>query len=201
MAKTIFDAPEPRQGRAGAAYIAAPEPMEPVEKEVAAEPRLGRAVVGYLEPRAGIDGPEYFNRCGSCVSFIPEAMMNGAVRGARCSVLGSDFPISDDDGCNLWIPYPDGKPCSEEQEEAGEEMVAGRRGSISPWDAGYKADCRRQCAVCRHSEYDIEGKVLTCGLLEEMNETLPTVFDMETVVKPGGRCDLWTPMPPPEPMS
>lgn len=197
--KTIADSPEPRRARAAYRPIAAPDLDEAAEKEVAADPKLTRSVIGYFEPREGIDGKDYFNRCGSCTAFVPEAMMNGAVRGARCDKFGSDFPVSDDDGCNLYTPWPDGKPCVEDQEEAGEAMISGQRASVSPWDANYVQGKKRHCITCRHSSFDADGKLMTCGLLEEMNESVPAVFALDATIKPGAKCDLWTPVPPPVP--
>jgi len=199
MAKTIFDAPPPRPGRSLKPYLAAPEPMEPAEKEVAAEPRLTRAVVGYLEPREGIDGLSYYNQCASCVAFIPEGMMRGAVRGARCAKFDSDFPVTDDSGCNLYTPTPDGKPCGHCAEHAAEKVIKGQRGSVSPWTVGFVRDKKRRCETCRQFEFGEGDAGPECSLMEAMNEALPAVFQMEAKVKPGAKCDMWCDYPEPMP--
>lgn len=196
MGSTIFDLPEPRAKITPRLLSQGdPEPDEPEENEVEAEPRLGRNVVSYLEPRERIDGAEYFGQCASCSSYVPEAAMRGVLRGDRCCKFGDDYPITDDSTCNLYSPNPNGTPCGHCQEHAGVKMIAGMRASVDPWDVDYARDQTKHCSGCRHIQF---GEKTTCALLAAMNEEMPAVFAMNVEIKLTGRCTLWTPPEPPE---
>lgn len=164
------------------------------EKPVAAEPRMDRSAFLYRERREGIEGPSYAGQCGSCMHFISEALMRGAVSGNRCELFGSNFPVADDDKCHLQVPWPDGKPCDRCLAHAAEEMVEGCRGSIDPWLAGYRMNIKPRCEYCRF--YDVAEK--ECEMLEELNAKVPLVFDLNIKVKPDAKCNLFTSPPPPE---
>ena len=178
------------------AFQAPPAAEEKGEPEVAAEPKITRSALLYLEPREGIDGKEYFALCGSCQNFIPEAKMRGAVRGNRCSLLGSNFPVTDDSFCRAYMPNSDGQACSHCQDHAAEEMIEGQRGAVSAWDVGYVPDETGRCSDCRHFDA-VESE---CEMFEELNEKLPAVFDLNCEVKPCGRCTLWCDEPPDQDM-
>ena len=164
------------------------------ETKVAAEPKLDRACLVYLEPREAIDGKSYFGQCAACSSFIPESTMRGAVRGDRCALFGAQFPITDDDSCHLWTPWPDGRPDEKRLGHNGEAMVRNAPAAVQPYNVGYRAEEKVRCAFCRHYEYESK----TCQLMAALNAALPDVFALDDQVKPGGKCDLWTPPAPPE---
>jgi len=193
--RTIADGPMPalpRPGPSMAVALATPEREEDeAEPEIAAEPPLTRAAFAYMEARAGLDGPGYFAACANCSHFVPESFMRGAVRGDRCQLFGSNFPISDDDGCNSYMPWPDGTPCQHCVSHAAEKMVAGCRGSVSPWSVGYAANTRRVCATCR--QFDAEES--ECRFFERLNETCPSVFMLDTKITPPARCSAWSAIP------
>ena len=185
-------APRPTAGKSLAQLATAPPDEEKGEKEVEAVPRLMRDVLGYMEPRPGIDGGAYFGNCAACSNYVPEAMMRGALRGDRCGLLGSTFMITDDAACNSFMPWPDGKPCGECQSHTANKLVAGLRASASPFDLGYVSDEKVKCSGCRH----FDGADSECELIESMNESMPKVFAMDCKVKPDGTCTAWTDYPP-----
>jgi hypothetical protein len=201
MARTLtaIDMPAPRakpSGRMVASPMAPLPKMEPEEgeREVAAEPKLMRDVLLYLEPREALDGKQYFGLCGSCRNYVSEGAMHGAVRGDRCALFGADFPVTDDSSCHLFCPTPDGQPCAHCQEHAGQKMIMGQRPCISPFVAGFVHDTTPRCARCR--QYDpVESK---CCLMEALNKALPEVYALDAAVKPGGRCVQWSDFPPPD---
>ena len=172
----------------------APTDNEANEAPVAAEPRLTRAVFLYRERREGIDGPSYAAQCASCINFIAESAMRGAVSGNWCQLFGSDFPIADDDACFMHAPWPDGQPCDGCIAHGADEIVEGTRGSVSPYQVGYRSDVKPRCEYCRHFD---RGE-LECEAMESLNEKMPLLFDLDTSVKVGGKCNLFTPFPPPE---
>ena len=168
----------------------APDPdmdKEADEPPVVAEPPLGREAVLYMEPRPGIDGEAMFGSCASCASFIPEIYMNGAVRGSRCAKFGSAFPIDDDDSCNLYTPWPAGRPCEDCIAHGAMKMRAGAKGAVDPWSVGYVSDTKTQCRYCRF--FDAEES--ECEAFESLNEKSGNLFQLDTAVKPCGACNLW----------
>lgn len=187
---------------ASAAPTSAPE--EDNEKPIAAVPLLGREVFLYMEPRDGLDGASEFGTCAACENFIPENAMRGAVRGDRCKLFGSDYPVDDPDTCGLWAPWPGGKACDGCVTHGAGEMIMGMRGSVSPYDVGYKSgmslvdtmSSSTRCSSCRQFDFaDSE-----CEFFEELNEKLPAVFACEVKVKSGGACNAWARFPDPEPI-
>lgn len=196
MVRTVADGPMPamlRPGPSMAVALTTPEREEDEarEPEIAAEPPLDRSVFAYMQARKGIDAEQYFGNCASCQNFVPEAFGRGAFRGARCQLFGSNFPISDDDGCNHWMPWPDGTPCDHCVSHAAQEMVAGCRGSVSPWAAGYAVDKRRVCATCR--QFDAEES--ECRFFEHLNQTCSTVFMLDTKIVAPAKCSAWSAIP------
>ena len=163
---------------------------EAAEPPVVAEPRIGRQAFLYMEPRQGIDGAVMFSECGSCQHMIPEAFMFGAVQGNRCSLLGSQFPITDDDHCGLYSPWSAGVPCVHIQQMNAGEVRKGVPPAVMPYVAGYKSKCTVQCQTCRFFDGPDE-----CEAYEMLNEQVPQMFDLDKTVKPNGKCSLWTPHP------
>jgi hypothetical protein len=172
-----------------------PSPVdnEAAEAPVAAEPRLTRSVFLYRERREGIDGPSYAGQCASCINFVPESAMRGAVSGNRCGLFGSNFPIADDDACFLHVPWPDGQPCDECLAHGADEIVEGARGSVEPYAVGYHCNVKPRCEYCRFFDAAEEE----CEAMESLNEKAPLLFDLNTSVEVGGKCNLFTvPLPP-----
>lgn len=197
MARAIADAVPsiiPRDGRSIAMAMSAPDEGEAGEPEVSAQPPLDRSTFVYVEARKGIDGEQYFGNCGSCENFVPEAYGRGAFRGARCQLFGSNFPISDDDGCDRWAPWPDGVPCQHCVGHAAEKVVAGSRGSVSPWSVGYAADERRVCSTCR--QYDSAES--ECEFFACLNAALPNIFALDTKIVTPAKCAAWSAIPEPD---
>lgn len=168
-----------------------PTDVEAAEPEVESVPPLSRAAFGYLEARPGVDGSEYFASCASCQHYVAEAFGRGAFRGDRCALFGSNFPVSDDDGCNRWAPWSDGQPDSDCIAEMAEGMVAGCRGSLSPWGAGYAPDKHRVCSTCAH----FDGEESSCEFFGCLNEALPKLFAIEEKVTLPARCNGWSEIP------
>lgn len=171
-----------------AEMFTAPAEKEADEPEIEAEPRLDRSTFLYLEGRKGIDGEGYFGCCASCENFIPESQMRGAVRGDRCKLLGAQFPINDDSGCNFYAPWPTGRPCDGCLAHHAEKMIRGERGSVMPMAAGFVFGQRRVCTTCR--QYDFEAK--ECRFFEELNEKLPALFDLNKAIVTPAKCTAWT---------
>lgn len=193
MARSIAEGPVAPRGLAtrSLAQAAVAVPEEAKERAVAAEPRLDRSAFLYMEPRPGIDGAGSFAQCAACQHFVPEAMMRGAVRGDRCSLFGSTFPITDDDSCGLFAPNPDGRPCEHCEVHAAEEMISGMRASASPYQVGYVSDQKVRCMNCR--QFDAENS--ECEFFGELNEKLPALFACDEKVKADGCCNAWAAYP------
>lgn len=184
MVKTAFDMLDEREDEA----------EEPNEPAVEAVPRITREAFGYLEPRPGIDGLQYFGNCGSCQSFVSEAAMTGAVIGSRCIKFGSRFPVSDDDHCNRYEPWASGIPCEAVTMFYAGEIRKGAAASVSSWEAGYKAKTCVQCNACRffdasQSPSGVDGE---CEAMEELNEQSPKLFNLLSSVKSRAWCSMWT---------
>lgn len=163
------------------------EQLEREEPPLEAEPKLGRDVVLYMEPRPAIDGAGSFGQCANCANFIPEISMRGAIRGDRCALFGSNFPIGGNDSCGLFVAWPAGKACDECIDHAAEDMIAGLRGSVSPYEVGYVANTSVRCGNCRFFDW-AESE---CEMLEGLNTSLPDVFACDTSVKASGCCNLF----------
>lgn len=162
---------------------------EAAEPAVEANPRLGRSVFLYREPRPGLDGLQYFGACASCQSFVPESEMSGAVMGDRCVKFGSSIPISDDDHCTLYEPWGSGISCAAVTAFYAQELRKGVIG-VSPWSVGYKSKTCVQCQTCCF--FDAPGE---CEAMESLNEKSPNLFELATDVKPRAWCSMWTAEP------
>ncbi len=163
------------------------------EPEIVAEPRLNRSALGYIEPRVGIDGASSFCQCDSCMHFVPENAMRGAVVGDRCLILGATFPVSGESSCAYFLPWPTGAADADDVSENAEDMIEGERGSITPYDAGFVRDTKVRCMNCRSFESD-ESE---CSLYEALNDKLPNVWQLDCSVKGGACCSCWNAMPQP----
>jgi hypothetical protein len=166
------------------------------EEPVVAAPRLGRDVFLYMEPRPALDAPASFAQCASCCNFIPDLQMHGAVRGDRCLLFGTNFPITDDDSCNLYVPWPAGDPCKGCVAHGAEELIGGMRASVKPFDVGYVADTKVTCKRCR--QFDFVDSA--CEAMEELNRKLPQMFDLDEKVSADGCCSMWSAIPLEDPM-
>src|SRR5215472_2862482 len=105
-----------------------------------------------------------FAQCGTCKEFLS---------GDICYIFGS--PVSSRGSCGLYIP---GK--------ADPEWKAEGR-FVSPEEAGY-VERPVRCENCAFFEAG------NCGLFDTLNDALPDVFDLETVVDAKGCCNAQTPM-------
>ncbi len=199
MARTVSRAPAPRPAQPmtlATSMRPAPADEEKGEAAVVAEPRLDRSALGYVEPRPGIDGRQYYAQCAGCIHFVPENAMRGAVSGDRCVILGADFTVTDDSTCAYFLPWPTGVADSDDVAENAEDMVEGEKGSITPWQAGFLRDTAVQCCRCR----SFEPEENECSLYEALNTALPNVWALDEKVKPGACCSAWNPQPQPESM-
>lgn len=174
--------------------------MEATEPKVEAVPKLRRSALGYLEPRQGLDGLQYFGQCSSCQSFVPEAAMGGAVRGSRCALFGADFPVTDDDCCDRWLGWASGIPCAAVVEFNAGEVRKGLRQAVAPWDVGYKSDETCQCKNCVFADRGDPMKprppgVAECEAFQDLNERAPNLFELDTAINLNGGCNLWTEPP------
>lgn len=193
----IVSGPVGRPAASRSIVLGEPAAAAPVpDKVVEAVPRLDRSVFVYLEPREGIDGTTSFCQCASCSNFIPESFMRGAVRGDRCGLFGSNFPVDDDDSCNLYTPWADGRPCDDDVAEAADDMVSGCRGSVRPYDVGFLSDVNVRCGNCRQFDYVTK----TCAFFAKLTAEQPGLFMLEPTVNIDGCCDAWSEIPPPEPL-
>lgn len=177
------------------ALLAESEAHEAAEPPVEANPKIGRAAFNYLEPRQAIDGLAYFRRCAACENFVPEAAMTGAVVGARCAKFGAQFSVSDDDTCNLFVPWHAGMPCEAVIAFNALELRKGLPAGVAPGLVGYKPDCKAQCHACRFydgGEPTMAGtRMGECEAYESLNEKSPNLFDLVKTVHPHGGCSLW----------
>lgn len=166
---------------------------EAAEPAVEAMPKIGRAAFNYLEPRLGLDGRDMFRRCASCESYVPEAMMGGAVMGDRCARFGVDMKINDDASCNLYWPWHSGLPCEAVISFNAMELRKGLGSGPSPWSVGYKSECDAKCRTCRFMSVEVEdGKASSCcDAFESLNEKSPNLFDLVEEVNAYGGCSLW----------
>ena len=181
-----------------------PEENEAAEPKIEATPRFTRAVFSYLEPRVGIDGKSGFRTCMSCQNYVPEPVMTGAVMGSRCAILGSAMAVTDDQGCDRWIPWSAGAPCDHIVMMNAGEMRRGVPPAISTYSAGFSwdKDTKRQCGNCRFANRDDPETVkvgkIECEAFECMNACSPNLFALDTTVDPYGGCSLFQ-KPPDEP--
>lgn len=176
------------------------EAHEAAEPPVEAMPKLTRAVFNYLEPRVGLDGREGERRCMSCESFVPEAMMGGAIIGDRCARFGSQMRISDDDNCNLWWPFHSGMICEAVVSMNAMELRKGLASGPSPWLVGYKAQCDAKCRSCRFQSYDEEKSSPCCDAFASLNAKSPNLFDLVEEISLFGGCTMWEKLDDPVPM-
>lgn len=146
-----------------------------------------RSVFLYMEPRVGVDGPRYFAQCASCVNYIPEGAMNGAVFGDRCALFGSDFPITDDSSCGLYAPNPTGVACEERVECNADEVKDGCKSSVDPWTAGYVRDENVRCSNCFNFDYE----TAKCKMFARLNAAAPDKWVLTEDVKAGACCNGW----------
>lgn len=205
MAKTIFDADEPREARPASAYIGMPAPpsqAEEGEPEVVSEPPVERTALNYLAPRKGVDAPGDFRSCASCCHFVPERAFRAATMGNHCALLGS-FPVEAHANCNHYAPWPNGRPVEAMIDAHALACLNGSGAALTPYDAGYDSDddhCHK-CCGCRH--YDAIGDADTpgpeCELMEELNRCLPKIFQVSESVDPNGGCSAWAEPMPDEP--
>ena len=197
MAGTIADGALPRMIAKMGPSLAQAETAPPADKEshepeLEAYPRLDRSVFLYLEPRDGFDGKGYFAQCSSCSNFVPESLMRGAVRGGRCALFGSGFPVSDDSSCGLYAPWATGAPCEALAAVNAAGLVKGVRSAVAPYDAGFVRDTKVRCENCVFIDALGDGtNAPECELYEALNEKAPKVFDLNKAVKLSGCCNAF----------
>lgn len=174
---------------------------EEAEPPVEATPKMGRSVFNYMAPRVGLDGRQYFRQCASCESFVPEAAMGGAVQGARCVKFGSDFPITDDDNCNLYLPWHSGMICESVVCMNAMELRKGIPGGVYPYSVGYRSKCDAKCRTCRFVDFGEPALADTgkaeCEAYESLTEQSPNIFDLIKAIDPNGGCSMWQAPEPP----
>lgn len=207
---TIADtpAPEPRKRRGVVTLIAygdrqrapkVPSQAEEGEKPVAAEPRLGRDVFAYLEPRKGIDAPSEWRECASCRSYVPERAFHGAQNGNRCLLFGGSFPVEPYAYCHRFCPWPMGAPIEHAIASHALMLLNHPQGSVSPFTAGYCEDPshKHRCKFCRQfdPDGDVDSPGAECEFYGELNEKLPAIFALNEKVDPDAGCDSWSEPP------
>ena len=216
MAKTIFNASSvARPVSRGPSFIGMdPRPPAPIpsqkeegEPEVASAPLLGRPTLNYLEPRKGTDAPGDFRSCASCRAFVPERAFRAATTGNHCVILGN-FPVEPYANCSHYAPWPMGKPIESVVESNALCCLNGARASLSPYDVGYDEDRdhSHKCRSCRQfdpesDDADDGAEGPHCEFFEQLNRSLPKIFQVNESVDPDGGCSAWTEMVPDEPYS
>lgn len=105
---------------------------------------------------------ENFAQCSTCVSFMPDKQ--------RCSFFGSNDKVLATASCGLYVQ---GKPSNDQK----------FLNSVTPAEAGYVNEAVR-CENCKYGGDD-------CILFEKLNESLPTIFKIDTKIKKKGCCNAW----------
>lgn len=102
-----------------------------------------------------------FAQCATCVHFIPDN---------RCGIFADKDKVQPEASCGLYLH---GTPSDQEC-----------RAIVTPEEAGYVAGAVR-CENCSW----LEDR--TCGLYKTLQQHLPDVFDLDTVVDPQGCCNAF----------
>lgn len=123
--------------------------------------RIERSTFLYMPPKG--DGAQ-FAQCSTCSSFLSKKQ--------RCRFFGKRDQVIANASCGL---YTKGEP----------NDFQPVMGSVTPEQAGY-VEQQVRCENC--SWFDGRS---TCGLFDQLNKTLPRVFDLDTNVEPKGCCNGW----------
>lgn len=106
---------------------------------------------------------DQFAQCGTCVMFMPDSK--------RCGIFGPEDVVIADASCGLYVQ---GDP-SEDQQPTG---------FTTPEAAGYVTGQVR----CENCSWASAGR---CGFFEELNQRLPSIFDLDPNIAPKGCCNAW----------
>lgn len=140
------------------------EMIELLEKIGVENAKLDRSAFLYLEQ---IVPTTQFAQCATCSLFLPGKQ--------RCAIFGEDDVVKANASCGLYIQ---GVP-SDDQEI---------RGVVTPEQAGY-VNGQVRCQNCLW--YNAEPS--TCGLFEDLNKAMPSVWDLEEKVLAKACCNGWQP--------
>lgn len=132
--------------------------------------KLKRDVFLYMAPRG--DGDD-FAQCATCMMWTGTK----GDQANRCHIHGPRIEITGDYTCGIYVH---GKPMP------GGKLMA----SVTPKESGLERRPVR-CENCHHSRS--WGGKANCGLFARLNEDLPTVFDLDTVIEPKACCNAQTP--------
>ena len=106
-----------------------------------------------------------FAQCATCQLFMPG--------NERCSIFSKDDVVVANASCGLYVQ---GTP-SDDQEITG---------VVTPKQAGY-VDGQVRCENCIW----FNPEPSTCGLFEDLNKAMPTVWDLEEKVEAKACCNAW----------
>lgn len=103
-----------------------------------------------------------FAQCSTCVSFLPDRQ--------RCALFSNNDKVLASASCGFYI---NGKPNNNQK----------LLNSVTPDEAGYIEETVR-CENCKYGGKD-------CGLFQKLNDSLPSIFDLNTKIKKKGCCNAW----------
>lgn len=138
------------------------EMIELLEKVGKDGSKLTRSAFIYLEQ---IVPTKQFAQCSTCSLFLPGK--------ERCGIFSEKDEVKANASCGLYIQ---GSP-NDEQEI---------RGVVTPEDAGY-VNGQVRCENCIWFNADPS----TCGLFEDLNKAMPSVWDLDEKVLAEACCNGW----------
>jgi hypothetical protein len=164
-------------------HSASPLPAKGRQFGKSAEEKITRDAFLYMAP---VPPEQKFAQCEECRVFVPREKLGSEA--GRCVFHGAQLPISYDQSCGLFCPWPKGKKDSEVIAEHVKAIQAGIAASVTPEESGLVS---RQVR-CENCEYFEKQKSL-CGLYLLLNKMLPQIFNLDTRVEPYACCNAQTP--------
>ncbi len=139
--------------------------------------KIQRDAFLYFDPHANSDEEE-FAQCSTCRMFVP---------GDRCIVHGSKVKVEATGSCGLYAIWPKGKANPIVIGDHRAELDKGIPGSVTTKESGY-VNRKVRCDNCEF----FDGEESDCELYENLNKTLPQLFDLDVNVKEDGCCNANT---------
>jgi len=124
----------------------------------------------YLEPKSD-KHRENFAKCSDCMMWTGKEHNVCVIHGPKVKVTGSM-------SCGLYV---EGDPAPDHVEMAKPMVTAKESGLV---------DRPVRCENCAHAEPEEKE----CELYEELNESLPALFDLDKKIDPKGCCNANTPV-------
>jgi len=140
------------------------EMIELLEKVGREGSKLNRSAFIYLEQNVQTT---QFAQCATCSLFI--------LGKKRCAIFSETDEVKANASCGLYIQ---GSP-NDEQEI---------RGVVTPEEAGY-VNGQVRCENCLW----FNAEPGTCGLFEDLNKTMPNIWDLDEKVLAKACCNGWQP--------